>query len=172
MGVVTLDATIGGTASNTYSTLAQAQTYHLAHSHGDDWEAAQDPARNRALAHATALIDQHFTFTGGVADTGQRLSWPRVGMVDRNQVTITRDELPRDLIDATAELARGLLQSDRTADSAAETEGIEMLKAGPVELRFKGNVGPKPIPDAVWYLLEQWGSEISRQAIAVPLVRA
>ena len=43
MGVVTLDATIGGTASNTYCTVLQAQQYHEAHAHGDVWTRALNP---------------------------------------------------------------------------------------------------------------------------------
>ena len=118
------------------------------------------------------LIDRHFIFRGFVGDTTQRLSWPRSGLVDRNHQTILQTELPRDLVDATAELARALLTGDRTADNAAEAEGLEKLVAGPIELTFRGSVGPKPIPDSVWYLLEQWGTETSRTNIAVPLVRA
>lgn len=101
----TIDATIGGAASNSYETLAEANTYFderipLA----PPWVASGD-ASIRQLLMATRLLENYATalsvlvpatngiaayykttrhWTGAPASVSQRLSWPRVGMFDKN----------------------------------------------------------------------------------------
>jgi hypothetical protein len=72
---------------------------------------------------------------------------------------------------ATAELARQLLEADRTVDSDLESQGITSLKAGSVELAFSGQAKPKVIPNAVAAFVGIYGREMSRTQGTVTLLR-
>jgi len=148
-----IDATVGGSASNSYLTLSQANDYFANRLYSTDWTGATDPNKEAALIMATQLLDANTDFTGAIASDTQALSWPRSGMVTRNGVAIPEDELPADLKNATAELALSLLKTDRTAESDVEAQGITKIKAGPVELNFSGDGAATIIPSNVRALM-------------------
>jgi len=145
----TLDAEIGGIDSNSYATIEEADTYHATILYSDAWDTATDDAKCRALVSATRMLDTWFDWVGTVASSEQRLLWPRDGAYGPNGYLHTTDEIPELIIWATAEQARALLLSDRSADSEVETQGLKSLTAGSVQLEFSENVKAKPIPDAV-----------------------
>ncbi|MDP3717099.1 MAG: hypothetical protein Q8T13_04935 [Acidobacteriota bacterium] len=166
-----LVATPGAANANSYCTLAEANTYHESHPYASAWTgAATDDARNRALATATRLLDEHIEWDGAAADSVQALCWPRLGMLDRNENTIGSTTIPQALKNATAELARQLIAGDRTADSDIETQGISSLTAGPISLAFRPGVTAKVLPDAAWSMVKLWGSLLSRSN-TIPLER-
>jgi len=92
-------------------------------------------------------------WTGTVATTTQRLTWPRVGMRDRNGNIISPSVIPRELKDAQSELAGQLLMSDTTLDNATSVGGITNIKAGSVSLSFKEMIERHVVPDAVMEML-------------------
>lgn len=166
-----IDATVGGTNSNSYCTLAEALAYHETHPYASVWDNATDDQRTRALITATRLLDDHFVWKGGAATYTQRLLWPRVGLWEKNNRTIQPTELPLALKNATAEFARELLAANRAADNDVETAGLTQLTAGPVSLTFKDTTA-KVVPDAVLNMLSQWGSlRPGRKSGVVPLLR-
>ena len=170
-----LVADVGGAASNTYATLLEAAAYHEAHPYASAWTAltVTDDQRNRALATATRLLDERVEWDGAVVNDVQALLWPRSGMVYRSGYAIPTTVLPQGLKDATAELARQLLASDRTADSDAAAQGLTRIKAGPVELEFdRATATQAVIPDAVYAMVALWGREKRRTSVCIPLVRA
>lgn len=99
---LTLDATVGGAASNTYATLLEAQAYFDSRLPLTGWDDAD--SQEVLLAMATRTLDamavphrtlkiakdgsQYFyvsrAWTGSPASVAQRLAWPRLGMRDRN----------------------------------------------------------------------------------------
>ena len=174
----TLDATVGGASANSYATLAQASAYVdtlVPSTTQDTWLDAGDEDQARALIMATRLLDSWYDWNGSVTSLSQALLWPRRGVlrpgVSEGQVTsgasnpwhtpfgtlLPEDEIPELLLDAVSELARQLLAGDRTADSDTETQGIESLKAGSIELAFRAGVTAKVIPDAVASFLNALG---------------
>jgi hypothetical protein len=158
---VTVIATPGASDANSYCTLLEANTYHegLPSALALVWTgAASDDLRNRALVSATRLIDESFDWFGCVATSAQRLLWPRSGMFGLNGYSIDSTVIPDKLKEATAELARQLLASDRISDSDLETQDIKRLKAGSIELEF-GSPTSKLIPDAVYRILSLWGNQ-------------
>jgi hypothetical protein len=169
---VVIIATPGAADANSYATRAEATTYHEGHISGAAWAAAAEDLQNRALVTATRLLDAHVDWSGCVASSTQRLQWPRSGMLYRSGYAVPSDVIPDDLKAATAEFARQLLGGDRSADSDIETQGIERLKAGPVELAFRAGTTAKVIPDAVWYLVELWGREQRRNDGVIALRRS
>ena len=92
---------------------------------------------------------------GSTASAGQSLLWPRDGVVGPNGYEEASDAIPTLIVQATCELARALLLSDRTADSDLETQKIKRIKAGSVELEF-GQAVAKPIPDAVQMMVQPY----------------
>lgn len=170
---VIIIATPGAADANSYCTEAEADAYHEARLHADDWLVSGD-VKAAALVMATRLLDAYYSWTGdpstqpqspklprgayyawtGAASSEeQALCWPRTGMYTRNGFTIASGEIPTTLKYATAEFARQLIVADRSLDNDVEAQGITSLKAGPVSLSFKDAIIPKVMPDAVQSLL-------------------
>lgn len=170
----TINATVGGPTSNSYETLAEANTYF------DErlplptpWVASGDSSV-RALIMATRVLDSmavpHRTlqrdggcncnfyitarqWTGTVASPTQRLAWPRVGMYDRNGNLIPSNVIPQELKDAESELAGQLLIQDTTLDNSVIVQGLRSVSAGSVSLSFKDAIAAHVLPDAVMNLM-------------------
>jgi len=168
----TIDATIGGASSNSYETLAEANTYF------DErlplptpWVASGDEAI-RALIMATRVLNSMAqpkktlrkcgdckgyytskTWTGSPASATQRLAWPRVGMFDANGNPIPENVIPQALKDAESELAGQLKMSDTTLDNSAVAQGIKSVSAGSVSVTFKDDIEAHVLPDAVMNLM-------------------
>ncbi len=157
----TIVATALSASANSYCTIAEADTYHETHLYADDWNDADDTQRCQALQMATRLLDTWFDWAGSPVGSTQALLWPRVGTVGPNGYALASDVVPVLIKNATAELARQLIASNRTADSETETQGLKSLTAGPVSLTF-GAVSAKPIPDAVMALCSWLGTVRSR----------
>jgi hypothetical protein len=170
---VVIDATVGGVSANSYCTKAEADTYHDGHPYASTWTAATDDQKNRALVTATALLDRHIDWYGYVVSYTQALLWPRNGMFYRNRDYVLTTVVPQELKNATAELARQILDADRTKDNDIETQALTQLSAGPVSMSFDANkVTAKVIPDAVFYMIEPWGTLRTRSGDRqVPLGR-
>jgi hypothetical protein len=171
---VTIDASVGDTASNSYLTLAEADAYHETHLYSDDWDGSDDATKNVALVMATRLMDSMFEWAAFPSDEDQALQWPRSGVMAANKLELVADdEIPQELKNATAELARQLISGDRTADSDIESLGITSLSAGPVSLAFKATQQVKVIPDAVTFLLPNWWYTVRNRKMGIrTLMRA
>ena len=63
-------------------------------------------------------------------------------MVDRNGNAISSGVIPLDLEHATLKMAVKLATSEITVDNDAAVQGIERVKAGPVEVEFKDEIDP------------------------------
>jgi hypothetical protein len=100
------------------------------------------------------------------------LDWPRAGLLDIHEWNaLDEDTVPDDIKDATAELARQLMDSDRTVDSQVETQGVTSMTAGPVSFSFKDEVKAKVVPDAVRNMIPRHWGRLRSAGIARPGVR-
>lgn len=171
---LTLDATVGGVDSNSYTTVAAGDSYHEARLFTTDWTGAATETKEAALVWATRLLDTHFEWQGGKFTLEQALRWPRFGALDRDAELIDSDILPPSLIEAVAELARLLIIGDRSIETG--TEGLEKLKVDVIELTFDKLDRTETIPDEVYQMISHLGRLVSvastgGQAVAVPLLR-
>lgn len=160
MAVSTLVVTVGAANANAYCTLAFANQYQEDRpAVGSTWVDATDPQKNAAILWATTLMDSLWEWDGITIDAVQALLWPRSGLMKRNQrEEIDQTTIPPEIQEATAEYARQLLAADLAGNSDIETQGITMLKAGPVTLQFKESVVAKYVPDTVINLIPpNWG---------------
>lgn len=168
---LTLDATVGGSSSNSYVTEAEADDYFDARIPlATPWDDAE--SKPLLLIMGTRVLDAAFLgqrilvparngasaywkigrkWRGAPASTTQRLAWPRTGLTHPNNgAGIAEDELPWELKDAVAELAGQLGLVDRTLDNSIITQGITSAKAGSVSVSFRdGAIFPATLPQAV-----------------------
>jgi hypothetical protein len=160
MAVSALVVTPGSATANAYVSRAVADQYNLDRPAADTtWALATNDQKDAAILWATVLLDRMFVWYGYVINETQRLLWPRAGLLDVNQYRLLDSTTIPTLIQyATAEFARQLLAEDRAGDSDIGKFGLESLKAGSVELRFRAGVTAQVVPDAVITLIPiDWG---------------
>jgi len=129
--IMTLDITIGGTASDSYGTLAAYEAYGLAMG----WTLAVTDAANEInLRRAAVVIDRNNEFFGLQQYQFQARAWPRLVRGLFNDWPIDPDTIPADIIDAQFEVAyllQGGLDPFTTITSATTSESI---KVGPISI--------------------------------------
>lgn len=106
---VTLDATVGGTAANSYLTVAEGDALAETRLGTLTWSSATNADKTVALIQATRYMDT-LEYIGSRTSTSQALSWPRSGAVcgDKNYAA---DVIPAEVQEATFDLAEGLLNN-------------------------------------------------------------
>jgi hypothetical protein len=117
---------------------------------------AQMSARRIFIAGEPAYYRTRPTWTGTIASNTQALAWPRIGMFNRNGVAILETDIPRELKEATAELAGQLAVKDRTLDNVNAIQGITSAKAGSVSVSYGDSTKialTKIVPELVYDLL-------------------
>jgi hypothetical protein len=128
----TIITTVAGATSNSYVTLAEAETYFAERLNVSNWDdAASDDIKNRALISAARRLDQE-GWAGLKYDADQALAWPRTGTYDRDGVLYASDAIPEPVTTAQLNLALAMLGGDLLADSGLE--GFINLKVGPIDV--------------------------------------
>lgn len=141
MAFVVEDGTIVAGATS-YITRAQADSYH------DDrgnsaWADASDKDQEAALIRATDYLDREFRYIGDETDANnQTLRWPRANACRPNGVVIENDEIPTEIIEATAELALSALTGDLDPDGRDVVNQVSK-RAGGVSVS-QSRVGNRP----------------------------
>ena len=133
--------------TNSYISIADADTYFTARLYADDWTGA-DTVKERALNMARRLLDQQ-DFSGSRTSDDQLLAWPRSGISGVDSFTV-----PAGIVDAQCELALAFLRDDLTVDDS--NRGVRRMKAGSVELEYDGRAPAKGLPDVVAALLRPY----------------
>lgn len=158
---LTLVATPRAADANTYATLDEADTYHEGHLYATSWTGATDDTKKAALVMATRLLDYHMAWDGWKKDLEtQRLAWPRQGLVTPEGENVDDSTIPEFLKEATAEFARWLIDSDRTAEGGYE--GIKYLQVDVIKLVPGGPFARKLIPPVVMEMIRDYGRKKRR----------
>lgn len=163
-----LVATPGAVDSNTYCTLAEANSYFEKRLHKDSWEDAADADKNMALVWATAILDNEMNWYGWSISDVQALRWPRSGLVNQDGWTISSTAIPQFLKNATAEFAMHLISEDRLADS--DMAGIKQIAVSSIQITTDKYDRKTIIPQSVWQMVRPYGSRFSSSG-SVSLVR-
>jgi len=151
-----IDATVGGSSSNSYVTLAEANTYMGDRLHTTAWTAATNDTKNSALLWAARLLDRTVRWSGSKASESQSMEWPRSGMIYHDGSEVPDDEIPVAIKEAQIETAFSLLSGDRLAENSVSAQGINKIKAGPVEIGFSSSIEmTSAISDNVMSLIPQ-----------------
>lgn len=150
-----LDATPGGSQSNSYCLLVEANAYHAQTLNASAWTAASDANKEIALQWATRILDEQVEWVGEIASADQALRWPRFDVYTRDNILLDSDSIPTFLKNATAELAKQLLASDRTAESSSV--GIAELTVDVVRIVFDKNEQKAVLPPSVYNMVKAYG---------------
>lgn len=130
-----LDTTLGGAASESYITVASADTYHT--NRGVTAWAATTAAKEAALRKATDYLTQTYrgSWKGARVDSVQVLDWPRSGIVvDGYEVLST--SIPAAVQNACAELAYKSISGELLAD---QEQGVVSETIGPITTVYDRN---------------------------------
>src|SRR4051812_40877158 len=113
--------------ANSYASAADGDAYHDGHLYATLWTAATTSNKEKALVFASRVIDSQYRFNGVRATTTQALQWPRSDCPDPDAAPdsagvglFASDVIPTVLINATCEMARALLATDRTGAPPGE----------------------------------------------------
>jgi hypothetical protein len=189
----------GKADANTYADLDDGDDYHVAHLYASVWSSASDERKEAALMMATRLIDAEYQFNGARALAGQALQWPRSDcpepdgstaefstgvevephlvipggdgtiVVLKNTWTVPGDIVPKAVVEATCELARELLVTNRTA--APPGEGLKYYNDGGNQTGYDKTDTRPVIPKLVQAMLAKYGSLMNAKSGAVRLMR-
>jgi hypothetical protein len=175
---VALDATPGGSASNSYVTVADATLYLQQRPYHEAWDAALvsgDAAP--ALMWATSLLDSLVHWYGTPTTLTQALAWPQTGQVDRYGRPLDPLLIPVAVEQATAVYALALLgDTTLSQPTSSQTAGIKSTKIGGTTITYQDNptsvVGTSPVtsvPSEVRALLKGYG--VMAGMISIPILR-
>jgi len=137
---VTLDATVGGANSNSFITVAAANTIAENMLSVTGWTTATTDDKARALIMATTDL-QALDWVGTRATETQALAWPRTGAVINGR-EVADDIIPREVQQATFDLALSILAGATTTGSGDLVPGVpngdlKRLKLDVLELEWR-----------------------------------
>lgn len=129
---MSLDATLGGAAANSYVTQAAATSYFGDRLDAAAWTAAVTGDKDSALIMATLRLDTE-SYVGSPITYTQRLKWPRYGAYDDDNRLLTSTAIPVIVQQATFEYALALLK-DPTLLGDSGLEGFLNVKLGSLDV--------------------------------------
>ncbi|TAL05862.1 MAG: hypothetical protein EPO07_02900 [Verrucomicrobia bacterium] len=165
----------GRSDANAYANAADGDAYHDGHLYADPWQAATLTRKEMALVMATRLIDAQFQFGGGRTKETQALQWPREECHDPDADgwgggTVASNVVPKSVIEATCEMARELLVTDRTASPAGE--GLKYENVGTTQTGYDKSDTRPIISHVAQAMLSKYGFPLNRKGGVVRLVRS
>jgi hypothetical protein len=118
--------------SNSYANAADGDAYHEGHLYTTSWTGASTANKEKALVMASRVIDSLFRFNGYKRMFTQALQWPRrecrdpvpqsgivPGLLLIRGPCLDETKVPAVVVAAACEMARELLQGDRTGELIA-----------------------------------------------------
>ena len=152
-----LDATVGGSNSNSYVTRVEAITYFSDRLGAESIVEDTEPEKlDRALISASLLLDFRMSWIGSKADENQSMDWPRVDSAGEPIYAV--DTVPPKVKLAVYEMAKYLLQTGDPLDSAV----LDSVQVSSLKIDFKETgVSRSLIPDEVASILSNYGQRMS-----------
>ena len=129
------DATTGGSNSNSYVTVAEADAYFL--DRQGSWD-SNETHKQYYLIKATDYLEATYQgkWKGVKANSTQALAWPRYGVIDADGYPIDIDEIPLALKKATYEAAKLLsLNTELLATVKPDKKRVKI--DGAIEVEYK-----------------------------------
>ena len=160
-----LDATVSGSASDSYATLAEATAYHAARLWSDGVGRLYRPqARGGPKVGHPPDRPAGFPTTSQKAVSTQALRWPRSYVYDPDGARLPTAIVPAPIREACCELAYYLLKEDRAAE--LEVPEFQAITVGPIDLQYnvvdrymtKKSTLPRSVVDILRPYLVGYGS--------------
>ena len=172
----------GKADANSYASVADGDAYHDGHLYATAWTGASADQKAVALVMASRLIDAEFQFNGTRTTSVQGLQWPRAMCPEPDNVHVPisvllpipydyvqYDKVPLAVVQATCEMARELLITDRTVAPAGE--GLKYFNSGGVQAGYDKTDRRPVLSQVTQVMLAKYGSQISATSGAVRLIR-
>lgn len=153
--VFTVEDGTGLPTANSYVSVSDADDILATNIHATSWVAKTNADKEKLLSWATRLIDTKATWYGTKTYETSGLRWPRTGVIDRDNVALAEDEIPLRLQEGTAEMARYLVDVDRTTERSQD--GLTSLKVDVVEMEFDKDYRISSVPKFIWEILSDLG---------------
>ena len=114
--------------------------------------------KEKALAWATSMLDVQVTWDGDESSETQPLAWPRTGAEDCEGDTFPSNVFPKQLKQATAELAFSLAGRDTSATPSLLGLGIKSAKVAEIEVEADKTMLVDTIPTYIQDILACFGT--------------
>lgn len=143
-------------AANSYVSVEDADDILTTNIHvSAKWDALTVDQKERLLVWSTRFLDERTRWKGTKTVEDSPLRWPRTGVCDRDSVVLAGDSIPTQLKIAATEMARYLIDQDRTTER--DTDGLERVKADVVEIEFLAGYRLPQVPSNIQYLIQGLG---------------
>ncbi len=163
MADIVVETGAGLSSATSYCSEDDADSYHENRLHSTVWTGASSDDKEAALVWATRLLDEQVVWNGFKKTSAQALAWPRSYVYDREGYLVSSSIVPTAVKNATAELARYLISSDRTSETNADLAGFKSLKVGPLEMTLDKSSKLPTIPKSVWSMISVYGISMRRR---------
>lgn len=142
--------------ANSFVTVAEADEYLQANIHvWPVWSDLSEESKEALLIWATRYLDQRAIWKGRKTNNTSALRWPRTGVKDADGEWIGDFTIPPQLKQATIEMARYLIESDRSTDRPQD--GLSRLKVDVIELVFNQDYRLPEVPNEINMILSGLG---------------
>lgn len=135
MALVVEDGT-GLATAESFVSVADADTYHTAK--GNATWTGTDAVKEQALRRASVFLSSSYPWAGyPVNARTQALAWPRYDVVDQDGNPVASDEVPREVVNATCEVAlRELVTPGSMNPDVTLADKVKREKVGPIEVEY------------------------------------
>lgn len=150
--------------ATSYVSVAEADDIITMNIHASaSWAELEVGDKERLLSWASRYLDERTRWFGDKVVETSALRWPRSGIVDRDGIALLANAVPRQLQIATAEMARYLIDDDRTVERGQDA--LTRLKADVIELEFAEGYRLPQVPSHMQYLIKGLGAISSGNGI-------
>lgn len=127
----------GLATAESFVSVADADTYHSARGNSA-WADGTTAEKEEALRRASTFLSNSYPWAGyPVNARTQLLAWPRYDVVDQDGNPVASDEVPREVVNATYEVAlRELATPGSMNPDVTLADKVKREKVGPLEVEY------------------------------------
>jgi len=172
-----IDATVKGSASNSFATQVEADAYFLEERLFDDeWVASTMAVKEAALRWSTRVLSEAVDWYGSPTTTTQALPWPRAGIVDvYNKQYVSEHVIPGFIKRIQFDLALELIKRNRTQEPGLIGNAIGAASLGDLSVTVNKNDLPALIPASLMVSIAPYGELTGAARVGarnIPIARA
>ena len=125
--------------ANSYVDVAYADTYLADDFYPGNWPTLDNGQKQSILVDASRTLDSIVAWRGVKTVDDSGLRWPRRGVADRDGIRIGDNVIPKQLKEATIEMALSIMALDMSVDQDPNTSYLKRVKADDIEIEWKSD---------------------------------
>lgn len=169
---LTLDATVGGAAANSYIDAAAADALMEAVPWAAaPWALLTTAQKELNLVRSTLALDIEYDWLGFRAAGTQALEWPRGGVYVADRGTVATNSIPIEIQRATAELAYFNSQQTAEPEASAGLKKVTLPGGLGVEFRESTVTRSAAVPEHIEKMIRKFVTQAQSGGYAVRVVR-